>query len=293
MNNGILAGLMLKELGRRTWQEASEDNIKGRAAELAYYFLLALFPLLIFLLSLVSFMPGAREAIFLWLSRLMPRDAMSLVDTWVEAVFSTRSEGLLSFGIIFALWAASTGMVALMEALNTAYEVREGRPFWKSRLVAMGLTVAVCLLVFGGATVITFGDQLAEWLTSRLGLGAEFNILWLVIRFILGLLMLTVGLGVIYYFGPNAQQRWKWITPGAVFCVIAFLAVSYLFSLYLRFAPAYDITYGSLGAVIILMLWLYVAGLIVLIGGEINSELDKAVGKHRVEREQAELQQAR
>ena len=280
-----LGGLTIKELARRTWREAGEDNVTGRAAELAYYFLLALFPLLIFLLSLVSFIPSAQETIFTWLSRLMPQDAMRIIDDWVETVFSTRSGGLLSFGIIFTLWAASTGMAALMDALNSAYEVKEGRPFWKARLVALGLTVAICVLVIGGAALITFGDQFARWLAAWLGVGDQFGIIWPFIRYLLGLCMLIVGLGAIYYFAPNARQRWKWITPGAVFAVVTFVAVSYLFSLYLRFAPSYDATYGSLGAVIILMLWLYLMGLIVFIGAEINSEVDKSLGKYRTEKE--------
>lgn len=281
----ILGGLSLTELARRAWREASADKVTGRAAELAYYFLLALFPLLIFLLSLVSFIPGAQETIFIWLSRLMPSDAMAVIDDWIETVFSTHSGGLLSFGIIFTLWAASTGMTALMDALNSAYEVKEGRPFWKARLVAIGLTVAVCLLVIGGATLITFGDQFATWLANWLGLGGPFETVWPFIRYLLGLGMIIMGLGAIYYFAPNARQRWKWITPGAVFAVVTFVAVSYLFSLYLRFAPSYDVTYGSLGAVIVLMLWLYLMGLIVLVGAEINSEIDKSLGKYRVEKE--------
>ena len=283
----ILGDLTLKDLARKTWREASEDNVTGRAAELAYYFLLALFPLLILLLSLISFIPSAQEVIFRWLSRLMPGGAMRVIDDWVETVFSTRSGGLLSFSVVFTLWAASTGMVALMEALNSAYEVKEGRPFWKARLVALGLTAAVCLLVIGGAALITFGDQFATWLANWLGVGDQFENVWPFIRYLLGLCMLIVGLGAIYYFAPNARQRWKWITPGAIFAVVTFVVVSYLFSLYLRFAPSYDVTYGSLGAVIVLMLWLYLMGLILLIGGEINSEVDKSLGKYRVERELA------
>jgi membrane protein len=176
-------------------------------------------------------------------------------------------------------------MGALIAALNSAYEVKEGRSFWKASLVALGLTVALCLLIIGGAALLTFGDQLARSIANRLDVSAWLYVIWSIIRYLLSLFMLTIGLGVIYYFAPNARQGWKWITPGAVFSVIAFASVSYLFSLYLRFAPSYDITYGSLGAVIVLMLWLYLMGLIVFIGAEINSEIDKALGKHRVERE--------
>ncbi|HWP42602.1 MAG TPA: YihY/virulence factor BrkB family protein [Blastocatellia bacterium] len=284
----ILGGLTLKQLARRTLREANEDNVLGRAAELAYFFLLALFPLLIFLLSLISFFPSVQELIFLWLSRLMPPDAKGLIDAWIETVFSTRSGGLLSLGILSALLAASSGIVALMQALNTAYEVKEGRSFWKARLVALGLTIAVCLLVIGGALIITYGDQLARLVAGWLGIGIAFEAVWPYVNYLLGLFMLTVGLSVLYYFAPNARQRWKLVTPGAIFAVVAIVLVSYLFSLYLRFAPSYNVTYGSLGAVVVLMLWLYLMGLIVLLGGEINAEIDRALGKHRVEREQPE-----
>lgn len=272
-------GLTLAELAQNTWQEAGEDNLFGRAAELAYYFLLALFPLLIFLLSLISFIPDAQETIFMWLARLMPKSAVGLIDEWVRDVFDARSGGLLSFGMIFSLWAASNGMAALIAALNSAYEVKEARPFWKARLVALGLTVALSLLVFGGAFAIAYGDRLAAWISGAFRLGADLEIIWTAAAYLVGLFMIVTGLALIYCFAPNARQRWRWLTHGSVFAAVAFIAVSYLFSLYLRFAPSYSVTYGSIGAVIVLMLWLYLMGLIVLIGGEINSEINKARGK--------------
>jgi membrane protein len=283
MKFSFLGGLTLKELFLQTWSAIRKHNCLGRAAELAFYFLLALFPLLIVLLNLISFMPGVQETILFWLSRLMPPDATGVVETWVQNVFDSRSGGLLSFGLLFSLWAASAGMEALIAALNTAYDVAEGRPFWKARLVALGLIIALCLLVIGGAALITFGDPLAPALANLVGYKETIGAIWLVIRYLMGLAMLGIGMAVTYIFAPNVRQRWTWIVPGALFAVLTFIAASYLFSLYIRYAPSYNATYGSLGAVIVLMLWLYLLGLIMYIGGEINSQIANAGGK-RLER---------
>jgi membrane protein len=282
MHSAILGGLTLKELALKTWKAIYEHNCLGRAAELAFYFLLALFPLLIFLLNLISFMPGVQETILFWLSRLMPPDATRIVETWVQNVFANRSGGLISFGLIFSLWAASNGVGSLIAALNSAYEVEEGRPFWKAHLVALGLTIALCLLVIGGALLITFGDPLARGLANLVSYQRTIGQIWLVIRYLMGLAMLTIGMAVIYIFAPNVRQRWTRIAPGALFAVVTFVSASYLFSLYIRYAPSYNATYGSLGAVIVLMLWLYLMGLIMYIGGEINSQITNAAGKRVV-----------
>ncbi|MEX0806542.1 MAG: YihY/virulence factor BrkB family protein [Haliea sp.] len=282
MSFAILGGLTLKELTLKTWRAIRKHNCLGRAAELAFYFLLALFPLLIVLLNLISFIPAVQEIILFWLSRLMPPDATGIVETWVQNVFANRSGGLVSFGLLFSLWAAATGMGALIAALNSAYEVEEGRPFWKAQLVAIGLIIALCLLVIGGAVLITFGDSWAPALANLVGYEKIIDRIWLVIRYLMGFAMLIIGMAVIYIFAPNVQQRWTWIAPGALFAVMTFILASYLFSLYIRYAPSYNATYGSLGAVVVLMLWLYLMGLIMYVGGEINSQIANAAGKHMV-----------
>jgi membrane protein len=288
----MLAGLTIKELARRTWRDIRHENAVGRAAELAYYFTLALFPMLIFLLSVISFLPGADEIILGWLATVMPPDAMRVVKSWVGSVFRNRSGRLLSFGLIFSLWFASNGIGALMDALNRAYEVEEGRPFWKAQLVALGLTIALSLLVMGGAFIITFSEKPVWWFAEMLKMGDIFGFLWLTFSYVIGLTMLALGMGIIYYVAPNVQQRWRSIVPGAMFAVVAFLIVSFMFTLYLRFAPSYDITYGSLGAFIVLMVWLYLTGLIMCVGGEINAEIQSAAGEKVIEKEKAESQAA-
>jgi membrane protein len=198
----------------------------------------------------------------------------------------------LSFGILATLWAASNGVSAVIDTLNTAYDAKEGRSFVKKRLVAIGLTVALSVLVVGGTVLIMFGDRFAEWLGGALGLGTAFTTAWKIFDYLLGLALLFFGIQLIYYFGPNVKQSWRWVTPGAVFAVAAIIISSFGFSLYLRFAPDYSATYGSLGAVIILMLWLYILGLVLLIGGEVNSEIEHAAGKPPVEDDNPEHLQA-
>src|SRR4029434_3039261 len=155
-----------------------------------------------------------------------------------------RSGGLISFGVLGALWAASGGVTAVMGTLNTAYDAREERSFWKVRLIAIALTVLLALLVVGGTALIMFGDRFAIWLAAQLGMGTTFTIIWGIVHYLMGLALLFLGLELIYYFGPNVEQDWKWITPGAVFAIISLVVASLLFSLYLRFAPDYSATHS-------------------------------------------------
>jgi membrane protein len=285
--------LTFKRLALNTWNESNEDNVWGGAAELAYYFLLAVFPMLIFLASLVGFLPDAQSSILSGLAKVAPADAMRLIRETLEDVISHRSGGLLSFGILGALWAASNGVASLMGTLNTAYDAKERRSFWKTRLVAIGLTLAIATLVIGGAIIIMLSHKLANWFSASLGLGAAFSIINSILGYIVGLALLFVGVEVLYYFGPDVKQSWKLITPGAVFAIFAIIAGSLLLSLYLRVAPSNSATYGSLGAVITLMLWLYLIGLALLIGGEINSEIEHGASQRASEKKQrGELQTA-
>jgi membrane protein len=285
MKTQMLGGLSVKELGLRTWRESNEDNVWGGAAELGYYFLLALFPMLIFLMSLLGFLPGAQESIIRMLAKVVPGQAMTLVYQFIQDVVEHRSGGLLSFGVLATLWAASSGVTAVMGTLNVAYDVEEGRPFWKVRLTALGLTVGLSLLITGGAVLVMFADKFSHWLAAILGLGAFFTVASSIVGYVLGLACVFIGIELIYYFGPNLKQDWRWITPGAVFAAAGIILGSFGFSLYVRVAPSNSATYGSLGAVMTLMLWLYLLGLVLLVGGEINSEIEHAANKPKIPKE--------
>jgi membrane protein len=266
---------VIKRVARRVWRESNEDNIFGAAAELGYYFLLALFPMLIFLTSLIGFIPDLQQSIFHEIRRIAPPDAMRVVSETIQDVTANRGGGLLSFGVLGTLWAASTGTAALIDTLNRAYEVRETRSYWKVRLIALGLTIGLSLVVISSSAIIMLSDRLPVWIGKSLGLGEGWLGWWTAVDYLLGLGLLSLATATIYRFGPDLKGKCRWMTPGAFFAAIAAAFASWLFSLYLRFAPSYSATYGSLGAVIVLMLWLYLMGLVILIGGEINNEIEK------------------
>lgn len=266
---------IVKRVTRRVWREMNEDKILGAAAELGYYFLLALFPMLIFLTSLVGFIPDLQAGIFNEIRRIAPSDAVRLVSETIQDVVNHRSGGWLSFGVLGTLWAASTGTVALIDTLNRAYEVKETRGFWKVRLISIGLTIALSLVIISGSAIVMLSDRIPVWLTRLLSINESWLGWWTAVDYLLGLGLLSMAAAAIYRFGPDLKGKCRYIMPGAIFAALAGALASWLFSLYLRFAPSYSATYGSLGAVIVLMLWLYLMGLVILIGGEINNEIEK------------------
>jgi membrane protein len=265
----------LSHLARTIFRNAERHNVFGAAAELAYYFTLSLFPMLIFLTSLVGFLSGPRESILGGMSKVMPPDALGAVKAALDDAVSNRGGGLLSIGILGTIWAASAGVSALMSTLNTVFDVRETRSYWRVKAIAIALTLAISLLVLDGVILVMFGDQFGNWAGAKLKLGGSMTQVVSVLDYVIGLLLLLAGIQVTYYFGPNTTQEWRWITAGGIFAVFAGVVVSVAFSIYLRFAPSYSATYGSLGAVIVLMLWLYLMGLVIMLGAEVNREWEK------------------
>src|ERR1044072_3490291 len=279
-----LGGLGWRELAKRVWSEVQKDNVCGRAAELSYYFLLALFPFLIFLTSIIGIVlgsgTGTRDAFLQYLSRIMPPSAFQLIDNRMYEGSESSGGGKLSFGILAALWAASNGLGAITESLNTAYDLKESRPWWKQRLTAIGLAIALSILIIGALILVVAGGHIAEWLAAHYGFGPVFPTAWKIIQWPVVLACMTFALSLIYYLAPDfRQQAWVWLTPGAAIGVVLWLLVSLGFRVYLHFFDSYSKTYGSLGAVIVLMLWLYFTGAAVLIGGEINSEIENAAAE--------------
>jgi membrane protein len=253
----------------------------GRAAELSYYFLLALFPLLIFLTSVIGIVlgsgSGTRHALFNYLARIMPPSAFQLLDATMYEVTNSSGGGKLSFGLLAALWAASNGMSAITDSLNVAYDVKENRPWWKQRLVAISLTLSLSVLIIAALVLVVAGGNIAEHIADAYGFGSQFAVAWKIIQWPAVFAVMISAFALIYYFAPDRrEQSWQWLTPGAVIGVILWLLVSIGFRVYLHFFDSYSKTYGSLGAVIVLMLWLYFTGAAVLIGGEINSEIENA-----------------
>ena len=280
-----LSGLSWKQFGERVWADIQKDDVFGDAAKLAYYFLLALFPLLIFLTSIIGLVLGSgtgmRRALFNYLSQVMPSSAFQLINQTVWEVSTASGAGKLSFGLLAALWAASNGMGAMTQTLNRAYDQKETRPWWKQRAVAVGLTVALSILIIGAVGLVLVGSKIAEHLAASYGFGFVFVVSWKILQWPIALAFMLLSFALIYFFAPDVRdQDWKWISPGSVVGVALWLLVSFAFKGYLHFFDSYSKTYGSLGAVIVLMLWLYMTGLAVLIGGEINAEVENVAAQN-------------
>jgi membrane protein len=274
-----LHGQSWQALAKRVWADIGKDKIFSHAAELAYYFLLALFPLLLFLTSVIGVVIGSgtglRHSLFNYLGKVLPSSASQLVSNTVFEVSSASGGGKISFGILAALWAASNGMGAISESLNVAYHVEETRPWWKQRLTAVGLTIALAILIISALVLVLYGGKIADGLAARYGFGLVFVALWKILQWPVVLIFLLLGFALIYYWGPDLRdQNWRWVTPGSVIAVALWLLVSLGFRLYLHFFDSYSKTYGSMGAVIVLMLWFYLTGASILIGGEINSDTE-------------------
>lgn len=283
-------GLTPLELLKRTFRGAQEDDIVSQAAALSYYFLLALFPLLMFLISLLGVMAGPgtelRQALTEYMTRAMPGAAAVLVNRTLSEVSHAASGSKLAFGLLAALWAASGGMTAIVSSLNVAYDVSETRPWWKQKAVAILLTLAISVLVISALVLVLFGGRIAEWVAAHVGLGGVFVLTWKIAQWPLVLGVMLLAFAIVYYFAPNLKvPSWHWITPGACLGLFVWIAASGGLRVYLHFFDSYSKTYGSLGAVIILMLWLYLSGVALLIGAELNSEIGHAAEAHAVQEE--------
>ena len=244
-----LGGLSWKDLAKRVWSEIEEDEILGRAAQLAYYFLLARFPLLLFLTSLIGVIMGSgsglRHRLFDYLGQVLPGSASQLVSETMLEVSTASGGGKIWFGILAALWAASNGMGAVTQSLNIAYDVKETRPWWKQRLDAVGMTVALALLVISALVLVLYGGRIAESVAGSYGFGQVFTLGWKILQWPIVLAFMLLAFALIYYFAPDVkEQSWTWLTPGASVGVALWLLVSFSFRLYLHFFDSYSKTYG-------------------------------------------------
>jgi len=276
-----LGGLTPLRLGMQVWKNIGEDEVSVRAAALAYYFVLAVFPAMLFLLSILGLLAGAgtqlRATLFTTLARVLPGSASDLIHKTLDEVTRSSGTGKALFGILGALWSASSGVSAIIESLNIAYHVKEDRPLWKQRALAVGLTVALAVLVLVSLGLLLYGGDAAEWLGAHVGLGPVAVISWKILQWPIVLGLMFVAFATTYYFAPNLEEpEWHWITPGSAVGLICWVVASLGFKLYLHFFNSYSKTYGSIGAVIILLLWLYITGLSILFGGEVNSAIGHA-----------------
>ena len=285
-----LGGLTVWQLAKRVWNEISTDEITDRAAGLAYYFLFALFPALLFLTSLLGMLPipNLMDQLMGYVSQALPGDAASIVQKTLTEIVSGARGGLLSIGALGALWATSNGMASFMTTLNIAYDVPETRSFFKRKALAIGLTLMFSAFILTALVLMVFGPKIGETVASWVGLGELFTLLWNIVSIPIVIVLVVVAVALVYWLAPAAEQHFRWVTPGSAVAVVLWLAMSLGLRYYVQHFGNYSATYGSIGGVILLMLWLYLSGIALLLGAEINSEIEHAAAERGVADAKAE-----
>src|SRR5581483_1060350 len=280
---GVTLG-SIKDALVRTYWDLQRNHTMQMAAALSYYFVLSLFPALIFLSAVVAYLPVPNlfDQAMSVMARFLPADSMGLVRRVLADVVTPNKSTFLSFGILGTLWAASGGFAAAIEALNIAYEVQDDRPFWKTRPLAVGLAFMTGALLLLALSVMIVGPQFGEWLAGRVHLSFLFVLLWPYIHWTIAVGFTVMAVEILYYLAPNVKQRFLATLPGAILAVGCWIGLSYLLGIYFRQFANFNKTYGTLGAAIALMIWLYWTGFAMLVGAELNAELAKITKKGKL-----------
>jgi membrane protein len=263
-----------RELLNRMAAELLADNCLGLAAQLAYYFFLAL----LFITAIVSFIPvaGLLEAITGMLARVAPSEVLSIVQDQILKIAHEKNGGLLTIGMLGTIWSTSSGVTAIIDTLNQAYDIQESRPWWKVRLLAIGLTLGLAVFIVISFALVLVGPTLAEKVAVWLHMGPAFEWTWKIVQWPVVFGLVTFAIAMIYYYAPDAEQEWIWITPGSILATLLWLLISLGFKFYVVHFTSYNATYGAIGGVIVLLLWFYVSALAVLMGAELNAEIEHA-----------------
>jgi membrane protein len=266
------------DLFKRTATESWTDDVLNLAAQQAYYFFFALFPALLALISIASFFPidNLVDQTVERLGPVAPGEVTSIITNQLREISQTNAGGLLTVAFLFTLWSSSTALVSMTTTLNAAYDITEARPWWKVRLTALLLTVGLAIFILLSMSLVIAGPAFAERIADMLGMGPAFVTLWNVVQWPVIFVLVATAIGLIYYYAPDAEQDWVWITPGSVVATLLWVIVSLGFKFYLSRFGSYNETYGFIGAVMVLMLWFYLSGLAILVGAELNAEIEHA-----------------
>ncbi|MEP7206231.1 MAG: YihY/virulence factor BrkB family protein [Casimicrobiaceae bacterium] len=273
----MIDGIPVKDFLKQVFAEAKRDDVFNGAAALGFYLTLAIFPAMIALMAVIPYLPIPHldQAIMDLLRQALPPRAAELFQGVVQEVTSERRGGLLSLGLVVALWSASTGMYAVMQQLNIAFNVDERRRFLKARATALGLTLLFGVLVLGAFSLVVTGGFIQDWIGIRYGFSPILLGIFAVFRWVIIVLALLLGLALIYYLAPNRTHGFQFLSPGNMAATLLLILASFGFSVYTSNFGNYSAVYGSIGAVIVLMLWLYITGLLILVGAEINVVLER------------------
>jgi membrane protein len=280
---------------KATVQEFQRDDALGLAAQLAYYLILALFPFILFLVAIADTFssPQLVTELLDYFRRALPAEVFDLIETYTAKTLKDEdaAPGLLSFGILFTIWFASGAFAALINALNRAYDVQETRPFWKVRGIAILMTLGLSVLILVGVLLLIVGEPIGRTVAEIFGLGELFELVWNIVRWPAALFFMVFTVALLYYFAPDVDQPFRWITPGGLIGVLLWVLASAAFSFYVSNFGTYNKTYGSIGVVIILLLYLYISSLTILFGAELNATLvrmkEEISGKQIIDAEPA------
>jgi membrane protein len=265
----IPLGQFLRELNAKM----NEDNVYNGAAALGFYLTLAIFPAMILTMGLIPYLPIPRVdmAITDLMHQALPSDAAAMFTNVVEEVMDKQHGGIVSVGALGTLWAASTGMYAIMQQLNITYDVKEARSFFRARLVAIGLSILFGTLMLLTLSLVVLGGIVQDWIGNRFGFSGALLMFFAVLRWVIIVMSILLAFSLTYYLAPNVEeQKFKFVTPGGIVATVLLLVASAGFAVYVQRFAEYSAVYGGIGAVVALMMWLYIAGLVMLIGSEVN-----------------------
>lgn len=261
-----------------TFRETLKDDAQGLAAQLSFHFFLSLFAMLLALVGFASLFPlgNLTDELTRLLAPIAPKPVLTLITEQMVAISQRPDTGVMAVGLLTALWSASAAMGAVVNALNRARGVEETRPWWRVRLLSLFLTTGLALFVLMSIALILAGPQAADLLARWFGFGAVFSWTWKIIQWPIAFGLVATGIGLIYHFAPNIKERWDWLRPGSLVATTLWLIGSLAFRLYVVSFSSFEATYGTLGGVIVLMLWFYVTGLAIVIGVETDAEIERA-----------------
>ena len=268
------------ELLKRTARESLDDDCLGIAAQLAYYFFLALSPAILFLLALASFFPLGNLTVEVarLLAPFVSGEVLTLIQGEMMRLGDNDNAGLLTVGALIAMWSSSAATVSIVGSVNKAYDLIKTRPWWKVRLIAIALTSALALLVLTALTLLLTGPALATYVGRSVGLGDALEWALRMMQWPVAVAAVVTALGLVYHFAPDHSRPWTWVSPGAVLATVLWLVASLGFKWYVAKVGDYQASYGAIGGVMVLLLWFYVSGLALLVGAELNSEIAHAAG---------------
>jgi membrane protein len=283
--------LGLVELMKRLVQEIQEDHLAAFAGNLTYKGLFALSPFFVFLLSLLGLF-GASDLVTTTIDRIgnaLPPGATDFLQNQLLQIVQSKTAGAFTVGaiisLLLALWGVSGAFRSVMEAMNVMYEIEEDRPFWKQLLISVFLSLGVAALLIFALVLVVFGPEIGETVADAAGLGSVFQVVWNVVQWPVLIFLVVLAFALVYYYAPDAEQRFRWISPGSIVAVLLWLVFSLLFSIYVEKSGSFNATYGTFAGIIILMLYIYYSSFIMLVGAQLNQVIEEHIPEGKNEGE--------